>query len=270
MSSAGLLERSGELDALARALASVTSSGQGRIALVAGEAGIGKTALLRRFSASADGLGAGAVGQVRAVVHAPAAGAGRRTGQAIGGEAAARAAGGGRPYDVAMAFLRELAAGPSVLVVEDVHWADEATLDVIRLVGRRVAGVPVLLVLSYREDELDRSHPLRIVLGTCREVIGSPGWSWLACRRGRSRSWPARGRGRRGVAPVDGGEPVLRHRGAGGGQRDRCRARCATRCWRARRGWAGRRGTCLTRPRWCPARSSVAARSVGADGGGGA
>src|SRR5277367_4350534 len=49
----GLLERSGELAALDRALASVTVSGQGRIALVAGEAGIGKTALLRRFTASA-------------------------------------------------------------------------------------------------------------------------------------------------------------------------------------------------------------------------
>ena len=66
---------------------------------------------------------------------------------------------------MAAALLRELAAGPSVVVVEDVHWADEATLDVIRLAGRRVAEVPALLVLSYRDDGLDQSHPLRIVLG---------------------------------------------------------------------------------------------------------
>ena len=72
---------------------------------------------------------------------------------------------GARPYDVAAALLRELAAGPSVVVLEDVHWADEATLDVIRLAGRRVGDVPALLVLSYRDDGLDRSHPLRIVLG---------------------------------------------------------------------------------------------------------
>jgi len=52
-----------------------------------------------------------------------------------------------------------------VLVLEDVHWADEATLDVIRLAGRRVGDVPALVVLSYRDDELERSHPLRIVLG---------------------------------------------------------------------------------------------------------
>ena len=55
---------------------------------------------------------------------------------------AARAADGARPYDVAAALLRELAAGPSVVVLEDVHWADEATLDVIRLAGRRVGGGP--------------------------------------------------------------------------------------------------------------------------------
>jgi DNA-binding CsgD family transcriptional regulator len=63
-------------------------------------------------------------------------------------------------------LLEDLASdGPSVVVLEDVHWADEATLDVLRIVGRRIAPVPVLLVVSYRDDELDRSHPLRSVLG---------------------------------------------------------------------------------------------------------
>ena len=42
---------------------------------------------------------------------------------------------------------------PTVLVVEDVHWADEATLDVLRYVGRRVAELPAVLVLTYRDDE---------------------------------------------------------------------------------------------------------------------
>ncbi|MGB6614736.1 MAG: hypothetical protein WBE95_11690, partial [Trebonia sp.] len=85
--------------------------------------------------------------------------------EAVGGEVAACARDGARPSDVAAALLRELEAGPSVLVLDDVHWADEATLDAIRLVGRRVSDVPALLVLSYRGDGLDRSHPLRIVLG---------------------------------------------------------------------------------------------------------
>jgi DNA-binding NarL/FixJ family response regulator len=51
------------------------------------------------------------------------------------------------------------------LVLEDVHWSDEATLDVLRLLSRRVPRVPVLVVASYRDDELPRTHPLRIVVG---------------------------------------------------------------------------------------------------------
>lgn len=80
---------------------------RGRLVLVAGEAGVGKTVLLRRFCA--------------------------------------------RHGD-----------GARVL---DVHWADDATLDVLRLLSRRIATVPALLVATYRDDELDRAHPLRIALG---------------------------------------------------------------------------------------------------------
>ena len=162
---ARLLERAGELDALARALASVTSSGQGRIVLVAGEAGIGKTALLRRFRADLDGSARVLWARCEPLFTPRPLGPVLELAGQVGGELAARAGDGGRPYDVAAALLRELAGEPSVLVFEDVHWADEATLDVIRLAGRRVADVPTLLVLSYRGDGLDRSHPLRIVLG---------------------------------------------------------------------------------------------------------
>jgi DNA-binding CsgD family transcriptional regulator/tetratricopeptide (TPR) repeat protein len=161
---AGLLERSGQLRALGGALAAVASGGPGRIVLVAGEAGIGKTALLRRFCAGVDGsarvLWAGCDPLFTPRPLGPVLDLAR----AVGGEVAARAADDARPYDVAAALLGELAAGPSVVVVEDVHWADEATLDVVRLAGRRVGDVPALLVLSWRDDELDRSHPLRIVL----------------------------------------------------------------------------------------------------------
>ena len=52
-----------------------------------------------------------------------------------------------------------------MLVLEDLHWADEATLDVLRLLPRRLANVPALVLATYRDDELDRWHPLRIVLG---------------------------------------------------------------------------------------------------------
>ena len=54
---------------------------------------------------------------------------------------------------------------PVLLVIEDVHWADAATLDLIRFLGRRIDRAPVLLVASYRDDEVSAAHPLRRLLG---------------------------------------------------------------------------------------------------------
>jgi DNA-binding CsgD family transcriptional regulator/tetratricopeptide (TPR) repeat protein len=65
----------------------------------------------------------------------------------------------------------ELASPPSpaILLIEDAHWADSATLDVLRYLGRRVQNLPAVLVVTYRDDALARDHPLRGVLG----VLGS-------------------------------------------------------------------------------------------------
>src|SRR5205823_5400136 len=58
------------------------------------------------------------------------------------------------------------------LVFDDLHWADEATLDVLTLVGRRIDAVPALVLAAYRDDELDRAHPFRIVLGELATARG--------------------------------------------------------------------------------------------------
>ena len=163
---ADLLERSEQLSTLSEALAAVAESSEGRLVFVSGEAGAGKTALLRCFvedhCPSAHVLWGAAD-----ALHTPrplgpffdiGRAAGNGLGQLVEGDA--------KPHDVATAVLRDLPGDvPTVLVLEDLHWADEATLDVLRLVGRRVESVPALLVASYRDDELDRSHPLRTVLG---------------------------------------------------------------------------------------------------------
>jgi predicted ATPase len=61
--------------------------------------------------------------------------------------------------------MRELRSrAPAIVVLEDVHWADEATFDVLRLIGRRVESA-ALVIASYRDDGLERDHPLRLVLG---------------------------------------------------------------------------------------------------------
>src|SRR5262249_8386537 len=59
----------------------------------------------------------------------------------------------------------ELQERPTIVVFEDVHWADEATLDLLRFLSRRIARTAALLVLTYRDDELGPRHPLRTVLG---------------------------------------------------------------------------------------------------------
>jgi DNA-binding CsgD family transcriptional regulator/tetratricopeptide (TPR) repeat protein len=82
-----------------------------------------------------------------------------------GGDLAAQLAGAARPHDVATALLRELRAHPgTVLVLEDVHWADEATLDVLMLLAPRVGDAPALVVATYRDDEPDAGQ-FRFVLG---------------------------------------------------------------------------------------------------------
>src|SRR3972149_2826526 len=90
--------------------------------------------------------------------------AGRPVGR--GGGRAAALQQGGKPHEVVDVLLRVLQSPrPIIIILEDVHWADEATLDVLRLVARRVEAVPALFVASYRDDELARFHPLRTVLG---------------------------------------------------------------------------------------------------------
>ena len=52
-----------------------------------------------------------------------------------------------------------------VIVFEDIHWADEATLDFIKFLGRRIGQLKCLFILTYRDDEVHARHPLRNVLG---------------------------------------------------------------------------------------------------------
>ena len=159
-----LLERSAELEALAGALASVDETGRGKLALVRGEAGVGKTALVDSFVGTLRGWRL-----LRAAcepLHTPSPlGPFLEIGDAVGGELGRIAAGGPQPYALTAELFRELSARPAVVVIEDIHWADEATLDVLRLLSRRLESVPALVVATYRDDELTRNHPLRAVLG---------------------------------------------------------------------------------------------------------
>ena len=161
-----LLERSDQAETLISSLTAVLDCSQGRTVLVRGEAGIGKTALLNEFCASLDGSARVLRAACDPLFTPQPLGPLFDLAASAGGDLATSVHGSARPHNVAHALLRHLGShGNAVLVIDDVHWADEATLDVIRLLGRRIMSVPALMVLSYRDEQLDRSHPLQVVLG---------------------------------------------------------------------------------------------------------
>ncbi len=160
-----LLEREDELDALGGWLTAVERSGAGRAVFVAGEAGVGKTTLVRRFC--------GGVPTARVLwgscdplaIPAPLGPVVEVAGN-LGGATAAPLATAAQPYEVAQALLDDLAGERlAVMVMEDLHWADEGTLDVLAYVFRRIERVPVLAICTYREDEVEAAEPLQRALG---------------------------------------------------------------------------------------------------------
>ena len=91
----------------------------------------------------------------------------------VGGAFAETVARGERPAGCFAALCDEVAAvRPTIVVIEDLHWADEATLDVVTMLGRRAEMVPALVLATYRDDELAVDHPLRSVLGELRAGSG--------------------------------------------------------------------------------------------------
>ena len=140
-------------------------AGSGSLVFIEGEAGIGKTALLKAFAdrhidklpvrwGACDALhtprplgplhdiASQAASELHAILHTDT-----------------------DRLRAFAAFLDLLASRPSAVLIEDLHWADEATLDLIRYVGRRIARTRSLVLASYRSDEVVASHPLRLVLG---------------------------------------------------------------------------------------------------------
>ena len=159
-----LLERDRALSDLTSALAAVRATSQGHLLLLSGEAGVGKTALLRRFREQVGPTQRVLWGGCDPLFTPRPLGPLVAVADEVGGELAEVVSRGVMPHEVVAVLGRELRS-PTLFVLEDVHWADEATLDLIRLLARRIESIPALVVASYRDDELDRAHPFRIVLG---------------------------------------------------------------------------------------------------------
>jgi predicted ATPase len=170
---AAFLERDESMVLLEGLLDDVRAGSEGRLVLVGGEAGVGKTTLLRRFCGR-NGTSARILWGACEPLRTPRPlGPFLDVAEATGGELADLVEGVARPFEIAAGLVRELSTGgPTVLVLEDVHWADEATLDVLTLLAGRLAPTPALVLASYRDDELGRADQLRLLLG---EVIGRHG-----------------------------------------------------------------------------------------------
>ena len=160
-----LLERDELLTALDAALSNA-AAGEGRLVLVAGEAGVGKTALARAFGVDVDGTARVFWGACDALVTPRPLGPFVDVAEELGGELAEAIERGAAPHQVAAALLDSARSGaPTVVVLEDLHWADEATLDAVRLLARRADRARLLVIATYRNDELTRAHPLRLLVG---------------------------------------------------------------------------------------------------------
>ncbi|MGB8362213.1 MAG: AAA family ATPase, partial [Acidimicrobiia bacterium] len=161
-----LLEREDLIAALERHLGEAVH-GEGSLVLIAGEAGAGKTSLIRDFVASLDDSTLVIEGACDPLTTprplSPLYDFAADTASGLTDLATSSLT----PIEMFQEVLDRLRASirPVVMVIEDVHWADEGTLDFLRFIGRRAAGIGATVLVSYRDDEVGPDHPLTPVLG---------------------------------------------------------------------------------------------------------
>src|SRR5262244_280445 len=184
-----------------RHLLARAADGEPLVALIGGEAGVGKTRLAGQLAAAAreqgvrvlhggcvplgeEGLPFAPVTEalrglasdldpteLEAVAGPARAEVGRLLPGLGGGGAAAPAAAvasaaQGRLFELLLGVIERLAAGaPLLWVMEDLHWADRSTRDLLAFLAAALRSGAVMLVLTFRSDELYRAHPLRRLLG---------------------------------------------------------------------------------------------------------
>jgi DNA-binding CsgD family transcriptional regulator/tetratricopeptide (TPR) repeat protein len=161
-----LLERDGLLASLEH-LVDLAGDGAGSMAMIAGEAGTGKTSLMNELARRIEPRGRVLIGGCDPLTTprplSPLMDIAADPDAHFTGHDLAES----DPFSLFADVLDDLKGTirPTLLVIEDMHWADEATLDFLRYIGRRVADTKAVVACTYREDELGPDHPLRTVLG---------------------------------------------------------------------------------------------------------
>ncbi len=161
-----LLERDGYLENLQQLYRRV-SSGEGHTAFMMGEAGIGKTALINAFLKQINDKSNVYVGACDSLFTPTPLGPLYDIARNLSHDFWELLRTETDRANIFTSLIQELdeASLPVVLVFEDVHWADEATLDLIKFLARRIVRLKCLFLLSFREDEVGLHHPLRLVMG---------------------------------------------------------------------------------------------------------
>ena len=165
-----LLEREAQLASL-KDYAHQARGGDGRMVLVAGEAGVGKSALVEQVQADLAGA-SWYWGACDGLFTPRPLGPLFDIAAKLGGELLERCRADAPREDLFGALLRQVSAPDAqhpetlhVVVIEDIHWADEATIDLLRFLGRRIRDASVLLIVTYRDDGLAPGDPLQLALG---------------------------------------------------------------------------------------------------------
>jgi DNA-binding CsgD family transcriptional regulator/tetratricopeptide (TPR) repeat protein len=164
-----LLERDEPLAALKQALE--LTRHHGSLVAISGEAGIGKSSLLEAFARNERECAEFLWGTCDALKTPSPLGPLMDIAAALGSNTAQHLRASVPRHELFATVVDDLArrTHPVVVIFEDVHWADEATLDLLQYVGRRIDRTAAVLVVTWRDDQVDLDHAIHRVLGSWRQ-----------------------------------------------------------------------------------------------------
>jgi DNA-binding CsgD family transcriptional regulator len=163
-----LLERDEPLAALKQALE--LTQHHGTLVAISGEAGIGKSSLLEAFARSENEGAEFLWGRCDALKTPSPLGPLFDIAAGLGSNTAQRLHASVPRHELFATVVDDLArrTHPIAVIFEDVHWADEATMDLLQYVGRRIDQTPAVLIITWRDDQVDLDHAIHRVLGSWR------------------------------------------------------------------------------------------------------